>query len=88
MKKRNISLPLSGILKIVIPLMLLAGLSACGDSGMQVTTEFRSAQGVKKGTKVYFEERGVGQVLCSPVLGLIGNIIFSIDVLLSSSLAI
>jgi hypothetical protein len=28
-----------------------------------VTTEFRSAQGVKEGAKVYFEERGVGQVV-------------------------
>ncbi|MFT6408433.1 MAG: hypothetical protein ACJAQ6_001852 [Arenicella sp.] len=63
MKKRNITLPLIGILKAAIPLMLLAGLSACGDSGVRVTTEFRSAPGVKEGAKVYFEERGVGQVV-------------------------
>lgn len=63
MKKRNITLPLIGILKAAIPLMFLAGLSACGDSGVRVTTEFRSAQGVKEGAKVYFEERGVGQVV-------------------------
>lgn len=63
MKKRNITLPLIGILKAAIPLIFLAGLSACGDSGVRVTTEFRSAQGVKEGAKVYFEERGVGQVV-------------------------
>jgi len=63
MKKLNISLPLIGLLKAAIPLMLIAGLSACGDSGIRVTTEFRSAQGVKEGTKVYFQERGVGQVV-------------------------
>lgn len=63
MKKRNITLPLIGILKAAIPLMFLAGLSACGDSGVKVTTEFRSAQDVKEGAKVYFEERSVGQVV-------------------------
>jgi len=69
MKKQNSTFaqlrnfPLIGILKAVISLIFLAGLSACGDSGIQVTTEFRSAQSVKEGTKVYFEERGVGQVI-------------------------
>lgn len=63
MKKQNTTFALTGILKLLVPLVFLAGLSACGDSGIHVTTEFRSAKGLKEGAKVYFEERSVGQVV-------------------------
>lgn len=67
MKKLNTTFPVIGILKAVIPLLFLVSLSGCGDSGIKVTTEFRSAHGVKEGAKVYFEERGVGQVVAIAV---------------------
>jgi len=50
-------------LKSVVVLLLLITLSACGNNGVEISTEFRSAQGLKEGTKIYFEERGVGEVI-------------------------
>lgn len=79
MKKLNITFPVFGILKVAISLMLLAGLSACGDNGIRVTTEFRSAHGVKEGTKVYFEERGVGQVVAIAEQGSGSQVTMMID---------
>ena len=38
-------------------------LSACSDSGIQVSVEFRNAQGVKEGTRVYYEGSIVGKVV-------------------------
>jgi paraquat-inducible protein B len=63
MKKLTITLPLAATIKALITLILIASLSACGSSGIEVTTEFRNAQGVKEGAKVYFDERRVGQVI-------------------------
>jgi len=63
MKKQNTTFALIGFLKVAISLMLLVGISACGENGIRVTTEFRSAHGVKEGTNVYFQEHGVGQVV-------------------------
>lgn len=53
--------PTTSSLKALAIFCLLA-LSACG-GGVEVTTEFRSDQGIKEGTKIYFEERGVGEVI-------------------------
>ncbi len=47
----------------VLGVALILCLSACGNSGVEVTTEFRSAQGVREGAKVFYEERGVGEVI-------------------------
>ena len=47
----------------VLAILCLLTLSACGGGGVEVTTEFRSDQGIKEGTKIYFEERGVGEVI-------------------------
>jgi paraquat-inducible protein B len=49
--------------KFIIGLILLTIIAACGDRGITVTTEFRNAQGVKEGSKVYFEETNVGEVI-------------------------
>jgi len=49
--------------KSVVVLLLLITLSACGNNGVEISTEFRSSQGLKEGTKIYFEERGVGEVI-------------------------
>ena len=50
-------------LKTLTTFALLAVLSACGDSGLEIMTEFRDVQGLREGTKVYFEERNVGEVI-------------------------
>ncbi len=51
------------ILKSVILVFSAFMLAACGDSGVEVSTEFRSAQGVKEGARVYHQEAKVGQVV-------------------------
>ena len=52
---RNIS-------KRLIALVAILLLSACSDSGVEVSVEFRNAQGIKEGTRVYYEGSIVGKV--------------------------
>ncbi len=52
----------SNSIKAVFVLFLLLVLSACGNSGVEVSTKFSSAQDIKEGTAVYFEEKIVGEV--------------------------
>jgi len=47
----------------IIAMFLLLAVGACGNNGVEVTTEFRNAQGIKDGTRIYFEDRGVGEVI-------------------------
>jgi paraquat-inducible protein B len=63
MKKLPIIFRLSGILKTATALLVIAGLSACGSNGIEVTAQFRNAADLKEGAKVYFEERSIGQVI-------------------------
>ena len=49
--------------KGLLALVLLSGVSACGTNGVEVTTEFRSASTVQEGTKIYYEQRKVGEVI-------------------------
>jgi len=63
MQRSNLSFSRAYLSKALIAIALLIGLSACGNSGIEVTTEFRNAQGIKEGTRIYFEERAVGEVI-------------------------
>jgi len=49
--------------KSVLLLLSAIMLSACGDSGVKISSDFRSAQGVKEGARVYYQEAKVGQVV-------------------------
>jgi len=49
-------------IKLYTALVLGAILSACGGSNMEVSANFSSAQGIKEGTPVYFQEKIVGEV--------------------------
>lgn len=49
--------------KALTAITLLAVISGCGNNGIEVTTEFRNGQGLTEGRKIYFEGRGVGEVI-------------------------
>ena len=51
--------------KLVLTLLIGVSLVACGDSGVEVTTEFRDSQGVREGAKVYFEVAAWAKLLRS-----------------------
>ncbi len=57
------------IVKSVSLVFVAIMITACGDSGVEVSTEFRSAQGVKEGARVYYQESKVGQVVAVQPLG-------------------
>ena len=44
------------LFKFIFVACLLALLSACGSGGVEVSTSFSNAQGIKEGAAVYFEE--------------------------------
>ena len=54
MKSRKLYFSVASYPKTLMVIALLAGLSACGDGGVEVTTEFGSTREVKKGAKIYF----------------------------------
>jgi hypothetical protein len=65
--------------KTLMVIALLAGLSACGNSGVEVTTEFGSTRDVKEGAKIYFESHGVGQVIGISEQGMVLVVTMLID---------
>lgn len=50
------------LFKSIFTVSVIALLSACGNSGVEVSTSFSSVQGIEEGTAVYFEESVVGEV--------------------------
>ena len=49
-------------IKLVLTVVILAALTACSGSNIDVSTRFSNTQGIKEGTAVYFEEAIVGEV--------------------------
>ena len=53
----------ANVIKRLTALTAVLLLTACSDNGVEVSVEFRNAQGVKEGTRVYFEGSIVGKVV-------------------------
>lgn len=59
----KLSFSIAKTFKTLTAITLLAVISGCGNNGIEVTTEFRNGQGLTEGRKIYFEGRGVGEVI-------------------------
>lgn len=60
---------MSAFTKPLVLLLSVMMLSACGDNGVKISTDFRSAQGVKEGARIYYQEAKVGQVIEVQTIG-------------------
>lgn len=57
MQKSNLKLT-----QLIMTLVVLSVLGACGESGVSVTAKFANTKDISDGAKVYFEGRSVGEV--------------------------
>jgi len=50
-------------LRSLVSVALLAGLTACGDSGLEIYSRFDNSQDISEGAAVYFNDKSVGEVV-------------------------